>query len=86
MVGSNEYTTMKGTQEVNVSEESVTPVESSHNLEEQQKFSTWQMVKDYKVAVLWSGFFALAAVNWGMDIQVGKCSRSPRISSWLNNF
>lgn len=68
---------MKGTQIVNVYEQVATSVAST--VEDQENISTWQMVKRYKVAVLWSGFFALAAVNWGMDIQVSKMLNSKNL-------
>ncbi|ESZ95886.1 hypothetical protein SBOR_3699 [Sclerotinia borealis F-4128] len=62
---------MKEIQVVNISEDSVTSNSnaSSQIQEERENVSTWQMVLRYKVAVIWSVFFALAAVNWGMDIQ-----------------
>jgi hypothetical protein len=34
------------------------------------KKSTWQMVIQYKAAVLWSAFVGLGAINWGMDVLV----------------
>ncbi|KAI9649655.1 hypothetical protein NHQ30_002236 [Ciborinia camelliae] len=70
LVDNNENMTMKGTQIVNISEDPVASVRGSSIEEGQENVSTWQMVKIYKVAVLWSGFFALAAVNWGMDMQI----------------
>ncbi|KAA8571076.1 hypothetical protein EYC84_000431 [Monilinia fructicola] len=42
------------------------------------------MVKRHKVAVVWSGFFALAAINWGMDIQISNGSIS--IESFERDF
>lgn len=35
-----------------------------------RKKSTWQMVIQYKKAVLWSAFMGLGAVNWGLDVLV----------------
>lgn len=32
--------------------------------------STWQMILQYKTAVLWSTFIGLGAFNWGMDVLV----------------
>lgn len=32
------------------------------------KKSTWGMVLQYRIAVLWSAFMGLAAINWGMDV------------------
>ena len=32
--------------------------------------SIWQMVLQYKTAVLWSAFIGLGAFNWGMDVLV----------------
>ncbi|TGO26922.1 hypothetical protein BPAE_0050g00110 [Botrytis paeoniae] len=61
---------MKDTQVVLVSEDPVTQIASLETQEGPEKLSTWQMVMRHKVAVFWSGFFALAAVNWGMDIQI----------------
>lgn len=34
------------------------------------KLSTWAVVKRHRVAVLWSAFIAIAAINWGMDALV----------------
>lgn len=62
---------MKETQ-VNVSEEPIASVTTLQSHGEREDVSTWEMVKRHKVAVVWSGFFALAAINWGMDIQVSK--------------
>lgn len=66
---------MKDTQVVLVSEEPVTQIASLETQDGLEKLSTWQMVMRHRVAVFWSGFFALAAVNWGMDIQVSRRSR-----------
>ncbi|KAJ8060602.1 hypothetical protein OCU04_010913 [Sclerotinia nivalis] len=75
---------MKHKEVVNVSEEPVTPVTTSETQEEQEDVSTWQMVKRHRVAVLWSGFFALAAINWGVDIQISNGSIS--IGSFQRDF
>jgi MFS transporter, SP family, general alpha glucoside:H+ symporter len=37
---------------------------------DETKQSTWQMIIQYKTAVLWSAFMGLAAINWGMDVLV----------------
>ena len=34
------------------------------------KQTTWQMVSQYRAAVLWSAFVGLAGINWGMDVLV----------------
>jgi hypothetical protein len=34
------------------------------------KKSTWEMVLQYRTAILWSAFMGLAAINWGMDVLV----------------
>jgi hypothetical protein len=45
------------------------------------KKSTWQLVLQYKAAVLWSAFIGLAGINWGMDVLV-----SCRISQDVNQY
>ncbi|KAE9371115.1 MFS general substrate transporter [Stipitochalara longipes BDJ] len=35
---------------------------------ETKQSSTWQMVFQYKTAILWSAYMGLAAINWGMDV------------------
>ena len=35
---------------------------------DEAKLSTWQMIQQYKAAVLWSAVMGLGAINWGMDV------------------
>lgn len=32
------------------------------------KKTTWELLQQYRAAVLWSAFMGLAAINWGMDV------------------
>lgn len=32
--------------------------------------STWELLSQYRAAILWSAFMGLGAVNWGMDVLV----------------
>ncbi|RAL63972.1 hypothetical protein DID88_003160 [Monilinia fructigena] len=74
---------MKDTQ-VNVTEEPIASVTTLQSQGGREDVSTWEMVKRHKVAVIWSGFFALAAINWGMDIQISNGSIS--IESFERDF
>ncbi|KAB8298140.1 hypothetical protein EYC80_001896 [Monilinia laxa] len=74
---------MKETQ-VNVTEEPIASVTTLQSQGAREDVSTWEMVKRHKVAVIWSGFFALAAINWGMDIQISNGSIS--IESFERDF
>ena len=64
-------------EEVAVEYKSGESVESftTENASTQQ--STWQMVLQYKAAVLWSAFIGLAGINWGMDTLVSKYLNIP---------
>ena len=57
-----------------VVEEGIMSEESS--VGEPKQSSTWQMVVQYKTAVLWSAFMGLAAINWGMDVLVSTLQKT----------
>ncbi|PMD36276.1 MFS general substrate transporter [Hyaloscypha variabilis F] len=43
-------------------------VSEESSVDELKPSSTWQLVLQYRAAVLWSAFMGLAAINWGMDV------------------
>jgi len=45
-------------------------VSEESSVDELKPSSTWQLVLQYRAAVLWSAFMGLAAINWGMDVLV----------------
>lgn len=47
---------------------------SQASSEQQIQQSTWQVVVQYKTAVLWSAFMGLGAINWGLDVLVSKAT------------
>ena len=47
-----------------------------------EKSTKWQMISQYRAAVLWSAFVGLAGVNWGMDVLVRPASTCPAFASY----
>lgn len=47
--------------------------------QEEQPKSTWQLVSQYRYAILWSTFIGLAGINWGMDTLVRQATREIQI-------
>jgi hypothetical protein len=57
----------------NISQESFHNAPSTSSIPDEgtvAKPSTWAVMKRHRVAVLWSAFIAIAAINWGMDALV----------------